>query len=327
MGRLAVIGAGIAGLVVARGLKDRSDVTVFEKSRGAGGRMATRYAGAFEFDHGAQFFTARSVAFREYLSPLIDAGVVADWPAQFAEFRGDKLASIRPWNESYAHYVGAPRMNAVGKWLAGDLHIVFDTAVAKMSQRNGKWELFNPAGDLLGHYDWVVLTAPAPQSAELAGSSPSLEPTAASKRMQGCFALMLGMDTRPELAWQAALVRDADIGWVSLNSSKPGRPALTSFVVHSTNSWADEHMDDPPGAIRDYMLEQFSSVTGIDTSSLSHIDLHRWRFANSPRQDGPPCLVDADRSIAACGDWFVRGRVEGAFSSAVALLDVIAEHL
>ena len=75
------------------------------------------------------------------------------------------------------------------------------------------------------------------------------------------------------------------------------------------------------------MLGQFSLVTRIDISSLSYVDLHRWRLANSPRQNGPPCLVDADRNIAACGDWFVRGRVEGAFSSAVALLDVIAEHL
>ena len=327
MSEVAVIGAGIAGLVVARALQDRNDVTVFEKSRGAGGRMSTRYAGIFEFDHGAQFFTARSVAFREYLTPLIDAGVVEDWPAQFAEFRGDKLASIRPWNDSYAHYVGVPRMNAVGKWLASNLHVVLDTTVARMSRCNGQWELFDPAGELLGRYDWVVLTAPAPQSAELAGASTSLGATATSKRMQGCFALMLGMETRPETTWQAALVRDADISWISLNSSKPGRPAPSSFVVHSTNAWADEHIDDPPEAVKDRMLDQFSWVTGIDSSRLAHIDLHRWRFANSPRQAGPQCLVDADRCIAACGDWLVRGRVEGAFSSAVALLDAIAEHL
>ena len=237
--------------------------------------MATRYAGAFEFDHGAQFFTARSDAFREYLSPLIDASVVQDWPAQFAEFRRDKLVSIRSWNESYAHYVGVPRMNAVGKWLASDLHVVLDTTVAKMSCRNGQWELFNPAGGLLGRYDWVVLAAPAPQTAELVGTPKTLKANAASNRMQSCFALMLGMETPPETAWQAALVRDADISWISLNSSKPGRPAPTSFVVHSTNAWADVHIDDPPGAIRDHMLEQFSLVTGIDVSSLSHIDLHR----------------------------------------------------
>ena len=88
------------------------------------------------------------------------------------------------------------------------------------------------------------------------------------------IALMLGMETAPDLPWQAALVRDADISWISVNSSKPGRPATTSFVVHSTNTWADEHFDDSIDAIRAYMLEQFASVTGIDESRLCHIDLH-----------------------------------------------------
>ena len=47
--------------------------------------MATRRAGDFEFDHGAQFFTARTRAFREFLRPLVEDGVIADWRADFAE--------------------------------------------------------------------------------------------------------------------------------------------------------------------------------------------------------------------------------------------------
>ena len=70
MRRVAVIGAGLSGLA-ARELSESSEVTVFEKSRGYGGRMATRYGGDFEFDHGAQFFTARSAEFQEFLEPLI----------------------------------------------------------------------------------------------------------------------------------------------------------------------------------------------------------------------------------------------------------------
>ena len=133
--------------------------------------MATRYAGGLVFDHGAQFFTARSEAFREYLAPLIRAGVVADWPVQFAEFQGSKLISTRPWAESVAHYVGVPGMNAVGKWLAKDLHIVLDTPVARMSREDTRWRLYDDGDALLGCYDWVVTTAPAPQSANLANAS------------------------------------------------------------------------------------------------------------------------------------------------------------
>ncbi|MFM7274112.1 MAG: FAD-dependent oxidoreductase, partial [Gammaproteobacteria bacterium] len=57
--RIAVIGAGIAGLALARALADAAEVTVFEKSRGAGGRMSTRRQEPWHFDHGTQFFTVR----------------------------------------------------------------------------------------------------------------------------------------------------------------------------------------------------------------------------------------------------------------------------
>lgn len=56
-GRVAVVGAGIAGITAARTLAQAGwQVTVFEKSRGAGGRMATRRTAFGGFDHGAQFF-------------------------------------------------------------------------------------------------------------------------------------------------------------------------------------------------------------------------------------------------------------------------------
>ena len=44
MTKIAIIGAGLAGLTLARALPAHAEVTLFEKSRGIGGRMATRYA-------------------------------------------------------------------------------------------------------------------------------------------------------------------------------------------------------------------------------------------------------------------------------------------
>ena len=123
MKRIAVIGAGLAGLVVARELAKEAEVTVFEKSRGVGGRMATRYVDGFEFDHGAQFFTARSRGFQAFLEPLVDAGVVAHWGARFAEIRGNRVSKLRDWDQTFPHYVGTPRMNEIGKYLADGLDV------------------------------------------------------------------------------------------------------------------------------------------------------------------------------------------------------------
>ena len=65
--RIAVIGAGISGIYVAKELSKFAQVTVFEKSRGFGGRMSTRTRDDFEFDHGAQYFTVKSNEFNDFL--------------------------------------------------------------------------------------------------------------------------------------------------------------------------------------------------------------------------------------------------------------------
>lgn len=327
MHRIAVIGAGLSGLVVARELARYHDVTVFEKSRGVGGRMATRYAGDFEFDHGAQFFTARSSAFRDFLAPFEENGTVTVWQPTFAELRGTDVTAVRQWDSSTPHYVGAPRMTALARALAQDLNVRIGVTVSPLLRSDDRWLLSDAAGAQLGSFDWVILTAPAAQTAKLAEAHAQLAQVAANADMQGCFALMLGFDAAPELPWQAALVKDADISWVSVNSSKPHRDANFTMVAHSTNAWAEAHIDDDIEAARDHLVAEVSKVTGVDCGHASHCDIQRWRFANIDRQRGPGCFVDAAQGIAACGDWFIRGRVESAFVSAKTLLDEIARHL
>ena len=280
--------------------------------------MATRRAGPFEFDHGAQFFTAQTKAFQAYIEPLLNAGVVTDWPAQFAELQRDRIVANRVWGGENPHYVGLPAMNAVGKALASGLDIRLGTTVRSLAQDAARWQLFDDEQRLLGEFDWVVVTAPAEQAAELLAST-SIAAAAANVRMQACYALLLGFDSPADLPWQAAIVRDADISWISVNNSKPGRPESFSVVVHSTNAWANAHMDRDSEAVQRHLADEFSAVSGIDVGAASFVDLHRWRYANADRRDGDLYALDNGQRLAACGDWFVKGRVEGAFTSAKTL--------
>ena len=226
MATIAVIGAGLAGLVVSRALCESHAVTVFEKSRGVGGRMATRRADAFEFDHGAQFFTARTREFRAYLEPLIAAGVVADWPAVFTQLRGDSDEEQRQWGEEYPHYVGVPGMNAVAKALAAGLDVRLETMARSLARHGDLWRLTGDRGQSLGEFDWVIVTTPAAQAADLLAETSLVAATDVT--MQACFALLLGFESSLDLPWQAALVHDADISWISVNSSKP--PVLSMIL-------------------------------------------------------------------------------------------------
>lgn len=320
MTRIAVIGAGIAGLVAARALSARHEVTLFEKARGAGGRMSTRYAGTYEFDHGAQFFTARSARFRRFLEPHIAAGHVAPWPATFVELTGSEVTARRRWGGHHPHYVGTPRMNSLCRSLAAGLDLRLETRVTALARRGRRWRILLDDGDG-GDFDWVVCTAPAAQTAALLPAGSPLEQSASAAGMLACYALMLGFESPPALDWQAARVLDADLSWISVNSSKPGRGTPFTLVVHSTNAWADAHLDDDRRAVSGHLANELEAVTGLDPAAAAHRALHRWRYANLPRRTDDVRQIDADARLAVCGDWCSRGRVEAAWLSAARLAD------
>ena len=167
MTRIAVIGAGMAGLAAARRLSQFGDVVVFEKSRGPGGRMATRRGDGYGFDHGAQFFKARSVRFCSLVRQMRDAGVVDVWNASFAEIDGVERTQLRNWDKQFPHYVGVPGMNAVGKYLGSGLNILTGTRIAALKRQDYSWQVKDESGAVLGMFDWVILASPAAQAREL----------------------------------------------------------------------------------------------------------------------------------------------------------------
>jgi renalase len=114
---VAVIGAGLAGLTVATHLQNQGhEVVVFDKSKGPGGRCATRRNSAGWFDHGAPFAQAYTPQFTEQLHQWQNAGVVASL------------------NESNA-WVGQPFMNAWMRHAAQGLVVKTSTHIAALVSR------------------------------------------------------------------------------------------------------------------------------------------------------------------------------------------------
>ena len=312
--KIAIIGAGISGLTAAMHLNDVADITLFEKSRGAGGRICSRYTDAYSFDHGAQFFTARTPQFKKFLEPLIESGVIANWNARFIEFRKSIIMNRRVWGEEHPHYIGTPTMSSIGQYLAKDLNINLNTEVS-IKKCNQGWNILDSKDRDLGKYDWVISTIPAEQSLQLLPEYFSHTKAIEQKKMLGCYSLMLGFEQALNIDWDAALISEADISWISVNSSKSGRPKNYSLLVHSTNDWAENHLDDASEAVIKHLCSEVQMVTGQDVSMAQHIDLHRWRYANISRQAKSKPFIDNAIKIAACGDWCAKGRIEAAFRS------------
>ncbi|KQW29538.1 hypothetical protein ASC71_14060 [Rhizobium sp. Root1240] len=323
---IAIIGAGLAGLTLGQRLKPQANVTIFEKSRGLGGRMATRRREECAFDHGAQYFTARSERFRTLVREAMIAGSLAEWPAAVPTLTGPaQLATDGRSGE--ARYVGAPAMTGLANHMARGLEIQREITITPLISEENGWRLRDQDQRDLGRFDLVISTAPAPQTARLMPQAFSGHAALAEVRLSGCFTLMIGLEIAPQLGFEAARIDDEILSFMAVNSTKPGRPGKPALVVHSRNDWAEANLESDRGAVTEQMLASLENRTGVNFRQAPWIDLHRWRFANVEQAAGEPFLFDPALGLGACGDWCIGNRVEAAFQSASALADLLTTIL
>ena len=302
MRTIAIIGAGISGLRAAQLLRLEAKVTLFEKSRGVSGRMSTRYNGDYEFDHGAQYFTAKSQEFSAFLQPYIQDDIVAPWiPDGLPE-------------EERKKYIGTPRMNSLCKVMAQDLDVRLGTRVETAAYADDHWVLTGPDGALLGNFDGLIVTAPAEQARAILGVKTSAPIKAVSHTAN--FTLMAGLSEIWSGSWEALRPENDIIGWATVNSSKPGRNIdYTAFVIQSRNDWAQTHKDADRDWVQAQLISAFKSTAGIDVSNADVLSLHRWLYANVCAPLGADIHADDARKLIIAGDGCLGGRVESAWQS------------
>ena len=130
MKRIAIIGSGIAAASLAHALQDFANITVFEKARGIGGRVSTRYHDDVEFDLGAPFFSVTHPSFQTLINDLVHQEIVAKWC--YRELNKDHNIALKNT------YVGFPRMNDIAKFLLKYFHNSKLRKKLKINHRNDK---------------------------------------------------------------------------------------------------------------------------------------------------------------------------------------------
>ena len=313
--RIAIIGAGVAGLTLATRLETAGHpVVVFDKGRGAGGRTSTRRAdNGSRFDHGAQYFTVRDPSFRDLLDRHVPAESWARWEGRFGVLEGGRLVAE---SRDEARYVGTPGMNAICRALAGPLDVRLSAKVVSVTGSPGSWMVADEAGKVEGPFHGVVSTAPPVQSAALlAGLSPIGE-EAARVVMQPCFALMIEGGPGASLPFDGIRCGDHPVlGWAANDGSKPGRSGQPALVIQSNNAWAEAHRDDDHPSVAAALREAAVEALGLNPGETWSESVHRWLYAKPVEPLGRPYLIDGEAGLALCGDWCVAGKVEGAFLS------------
>lgn len=325
--RVAVIGAGLAGLCAADALGTAgADVTILEKSRGVGGRLATRRdgEGGAGFDHGAQYVTARDAAFERYVARAVGADAAAEWAP----------TRIETAETPKRRFVGAPGMRGLTGPLVADIEkrggrFLFDAEASAARRTPEGWRIdVQGAADAADTFDAVILSAPAPQAARIAAAFPELVAALERVDMAPCWALMLA--TGAPWAGPADIARDAaaDIAWLARDSSKPGRAAdgVERWVAHAGERWTEDHLELEKEAAAAALLERIAAQFGPPPAS-ARATAHRWRFARVRAPLGQPFLAAEAPGLVLCGDWCLGPRAEAAFMSGAAAAAALIDQL
>ncbi len=333
--RLAIVGAGPAGLAAAHALGDDARVTVFEKSRGVSGRAATRWRDVpgpdgpvrWRFDHGAQYLGPEpgspiADVIRDVLGDDLVAidGVV--WPF-------DDAGTLRPDDArgGGVRWTLADGIAALGRHLIDatpGLDLRNQTRVASLDRRGSSWSVLTDDGARHDRFDAVLLTPPAPQAAEIvraSGLSDALADALGGVTYRSQFTVVWGFDRAIERPADVyALVNAAgkggggghDVAWLAVESDKPGRApdGASLLLAQMAGPWTETHYDDDRDTLVAAATDAVADVWGPLSMPL-WTDTQRWRYSLPDGAADPGVLAEAaDLGLFFAGDFTAgKGRV------------------
>ncbi|PSN11705.1 FAD-dependent oxidoreductase, partial [filamentous cyanobacterium CCP5] len=250
-----VVGAGLAGLFCARSLHRQGyRVLVLEKSRGLGGRLATRRVEAVPVDHGCRFLQPMTPLLTTLIAELEAQGVLAPWQPSLYGLLGAE-GQLSPQASGPPLFIAPTGMTAIAKHLGKDLEIQRQTrAIALTLTPDHQWQVTVESADAqpVGPARSVVLAIPAPQAADLLQQTETAidwQPRLRAVRYEPCLSIMAGFAPQSRVGpdsngqgWMVWGDGNSEIAWAGLDSAKPGRSGKT-IVLQSSAAFASRYLE------------------------------------------------------------------------------------
>jgi len=294
-----VVGAGMAGLRAATLRASAGDrVTVVDKGRRHGGRMASRRVDDATFDTGTLDLAAHGPAFRAALAGWSGDGHVAAVPPAAGRWRG--RPTMRSLPEALAERSGA------------DVRLA--TTVTGLCVEDGRWQVTLREGEAVGSTsaDALVMTAPAPQTLALLRTGPALASGTTIALLEAVeYAPSLTVLVRP-IDRTLAPDRLAVAGPTALSGGDlarvhrgdvVGTSAVVALTLQASATFSAAHLDADRDAAARELAAQASTLVG---AQLEVVHVHGWRYAQVTRGVALPALRDdtAGAPLVLAGDLF-----------------------
>lgn len=335
---VAIIGAGLAGLACAQQLQQHGlTVELFDKSRGLGGRLATRRVQSAWMDHGVRYWQAQGEQTQALLRTLLAHDIVRLWTSPIGQL--DQAGQVMPFDQDGTHhlpYVSPVGLTAIAKFMAQDLTIHrSQRAIALATRPTGTWHIrFDAEPETVAAAKAVVLAIPAPQALPLLqplvtdGLPPEIPNQIQAVEFDPCISVMAGYSRElwtgePSFLgqWQALKLADhPDLAWISLEQSKADQADQPLLLVQSTATVAEQYLEaddlQPTGQA---LLAALAALDRPEWAKPDWMQVHRWRYAFTRRPLGQPWLAaTAPLPLVCCGDWCLGDGIEEALQSGTA---------
>lgn len=333
MAKIAVIGAGVTGSLLAYKLShDGHTVTVLEKSRGRGGRCTTKRTQWGQFDMGAPLITPRDEPTASLLDELAAVGVARRWHVSIADCyqQTNNSPELRIRSTEDRSYVFTPGMNAACRYWLQPGKLVTSARIIRLQQTTAGWFLWDQQRCQYGPFDWVIVTAPWPQTQPLlaehcAGLLPQAEP-----HWLSCSAVAVQLAQPIRHQAELLYLHNSPLQLLVCDSTKPTRNKHSGqiWVAHfrHTSPTEDKHRDD--SALSELVRAQMAAVFAQANLKLLSSYQHHWRYARlSQHGTRPGILAEPVLRLAAAGDWSFGGSVPSAIRAATALHSQLAQIL
>lgn len=313
--RALVIGAGLAGLICARTLRDHGlEVDVLSAGRG---RCATHQGsdGRFAFDPGLQYLDLREPRLARWVAAWREQGLLQPWSFRrgYLDNQGRLTRVLTREVE-----VAVPSAAALPRHLARDLRVE-RAEVRELLGGPRRWRVRTADGEERGPYTWVLVATPHPVAARLlAPHAPALAERIEAARSDPALAYLYAPAGPLSLDFDGATVEGSPVSWIAHDSLKPARPEATCLVAHAAPAWGSTRRGADPAEVQVEFRAELERLLG-PLPPARYEALERWEVGLIRQPVGEECLFAGELGLGVCGDYLLGHRAEHALASGVAL--------
>lgn len=302
--KIAIIGAGISGCNLYFNLKEKyEDINIFEKSRGTGGRLSTKYIGNNEntklIDHGAPFLIPHTDELKDFCLYLSSENILKNRYDTFFPKNG---------------------MNKICSYLIEKEDLITQTRIVKANYKDNKWLLEDSEQNKYEDFDMLLLTNPATQILEMdIKLEDSIKEELQKVKYDSRFTVILysndEINLNENLIFQNDIVED-----VINNSKKYSYKDFSSYVIHCKNDFSNLYNNKSKEEIFEIFKEQITPESLNEISVFKAIP-HLWKYGFAKTSLDMPFYYNEESKLGICGDYFHLNNVEGSYLSSSILAD------